>query len=97
MGVYSILFLGVEENLNQDFTISPNPTVGKDQIKIRFDKVKYINSIQVLSLEGQIVKDKTCNNSIDQLELKLDGLKPGIYLININSGQNTQTGKIILK
>lgn len=78
-----------------DFSISPLPANNRLNIKIQpnFD----INSIEVLSLNGQTIKKQVIETGAKNIELYIDDLNSGIYLVKANSNFKTITKKVIVK
>ncbi len=89
--------LNVEEEflLKNKFLIYPNPT--SDYIKFAYNEEIYNDEIfitMINSIGQKILSAKISNKS----KIDLTGLKKGVYLIKINSGDNEfLTSKIIIK
>jgi hypothetical protein len=95
------------ENLSQnvdhtksDFLLYPNPTTGKFTIEFCRDNVKDENlSVQIVNSLGQIVYRKEpqringCIHEIIELE---NSLSSGIYIMNVITGEGTESKKIFL-
>jgi len=77
-----------ETKYNKSTTIYPNPNSGKFIVK-----TTDANSIQILNSIGQVVKMVPFNS--DNTPINLD--EKGIYFIQICSGENTVTKKLVVK
>ena len=79
-----------EENvlLDEEFTIYPNPV--KNQLEVRIFAEQAV-SYQVHSLLGQVVKAGNLENKT----INVANLKAGIYILQINDGDEIQTKKFI--
>jgi endonuclease I/chitodextrinase len=81
---------GLNENeiSAEDFTIYPNPTKSQLEVRIYADATA---SYQIHSLLGQIVKAGTLENKT----INVANLKAGIYILQINDGDEILTKKFI--
>ena len=77
-------------NFNNNFKIYPNPSNGK--ITIQTNSPKY--NIIIKDIIGQTIYKDT--DLLDNETLDITFLTNGIYLININSGNNNTTKRIII-
>jgi acyl-[acyl carrier protein]--UDP-N-acetylglucosamine O-acyltransferase len=91
--------LSLEENsINQDFSISPNPSSGRFTIDFILDfqsSVKFV----VCNSMGQIVEillDETLSPGFHQLNWNAGNLPEGIYFYQMQAGNLLKTGKMIL-
>lgn len=82
---YSIT--GIEENAAEQVNLYPNPT--KDKVTI---KAEGMNTVSVFNLTGQKVMEVNVN--ADQVELNMNELESGIYMVRI-SGESFDTTKRI--
>ncbi len=79
----------VNINQNDKFIIFPNPTTGIITIK-----GKYIDSIEVSNIHGQIIKTTVVNNETTLINLKNE--PKGIYLIKITTDNGVTTVKKVV-
>jgi len=81
-----------EENLllDEEFTIYPNPV--KNQLEVRLFAEETV-SYQIHSLLGQVVKA----GNLDNKTINVANLKAGIYILQVNDGDEIQTKKFIKK
>ncbi len=80
------LVLGVEDNLtNEEFIIYPNPTPGK--VSIQSKSTNPIRTISIANILGQEIIRKIFNNNTNKLDIDLEKLTKGLYILSINSGQ----------
>ena len=84
--------LATDNFLNNSFSVSPNPA--SKLIKIsNMDNIN-VNEINITDLNGRIVKSEKVN-TISSLEINIEGLTSGLYLLNMNTDKGTVTKKII--
>ena len=85
---------GVNDLLENNLIIYPNPT--KDKINIEIDGSDQINSIKIYNLIGEkVLEINDLNTFIYTVEL--DIYPKGIYILQIDNSQNTIVRKIMLK
>ena len=88
---YNITSVGINEQyLQQDIAIYPNPTTGIISIL-----GKNIESIEIVNIEGQIIKLIKLNN--EKYNIDLSALPKGIYMIKIITDKEIMTKKIVLE
>lgn len=83
--------ISTNNNFVFDLNIYPNPTSGL----LNFESNETINFISLYNIHGKLLK--TFNPSAQKLNLNLDYLKQGIYLVQINTNKGNSIKKIILK
>ena len=84
-----VVILSIREINNLDVSIYPNPV--KDILNIDYDPSDEIQSVDVYSLLGELVKKK--EHDINQLDLS--SLNSGVYFLKIETVQGMLTKKII--
>jgi outer membrane protein assembly factor BamB len=72
--------------------IYPNPSSGVVYFKNWKGK-----ELKVITMLGEIVWSYKLNTDLENQELNLSHLNPGLYLIEINTGDNLITKQLILK
>ena len=83
---YYYELIGTEELVEIDgLKIFPNPTNGA--FTITGEKLSTLNSIQVISLNGQVIKAITLTGIEERLEFELNNLSEGIYIL-VTMGEN---------
>lgn len=83
------------EKLNT-IKVFPNPTQGN--IHITNIENMTINSIQVYSILGHLTNNTEIKNNADSIDLNVEDLHSGIYLLKINTVEgNSKTQKLIVK
>jgi hypothetical protein len=91
--------LSLEENsINQDFSISPNPSSGRLTINFNLDALSPVNVVVHNSL-GQVVEillDETLTPGFHQVNWNAGNLPEGIYFYQMQAGNLSKTGKMIL-
>ncbi len=75
------------------FNLFPNPTQGTFNINAEED----MHKIQVFNMIGQLVYHKSLNSPVDNLEIDLQDLHSGMYLINIHFGKNQLSNTRLIK
>lgn len=84
--------LSVEEFLNNDYTIYPNPT--KDLLFFSFPFDSETTKVSIYSLSGQKVVEENISSPLSAISLK--ALNSGLHFYKIESKKgHTKTGKII--
>jgi PKD repeat protein len=77
------------------FKVYPNPTVGNITIEVQNYDLKNTLEISVIDGKGQVVKHLSNVLPLDDLiNLNLEGLSAGIYVIHITSGNGIFTERI---
>ena len=74
--------------IDEDFTVYPNPVRSQLQVKIFADATA---QYQIHSILGQVVKVGTLTNKT----INVANLKAGIYILQINDGDEILTKKFI--
>jgi hypothetical protein len=74
--------------IDEEFTVYPNPVSSQLQVKIYADAT---SEYQIHSLLGQVVKVGTLSNKT----INVGNLKAGIYILQINDGDEILTKKFI--
>jgi len=94
--------VGIKENNNQNSAINsvvyPNPTNGNAVVSVNLKDNEKL-SVTVYNTIGQIVKSINAEGHIGEnnVELNLNNLTSGIYLVNIKAGNATGTKKLIIE
>lgn len=83
--------LSVEEKFVKSLTFYPNPA--SDQLHI-FSLLK-IDSYKVHNLAGQLVMQNVDEGNFSTLEVST--LQPGIYFVQVNSGDLSHTTKVVIQ
>ena len=87
---YLGLDAGIHEN-TMSIKLGPNPVTEELFINGLSTDAEY----QLISTEGRIIQSGNIIFHGEQTSLKLDGLKPGTYLIHITDGEKQFTQRII--
>ncbi|MCK8143138.1 endonuclease [Flavobacterium sp. I-SCBP12n] len=91
IGSHSVTTLGTNTFESSNFNIYPNPSKGT--IKIKFEDANEKHTIQIFTILGQKVYDKTLKNSPLST---VENLQTGIYFVKITNENTTVTKKIIV-
>ncbi|MGZ3864985.1 MAG: T9SS type A sorting domain-containing protein [Bacteroidia bacterium] len=86
---------GVKNNgINQtSFSVYPNPTNGN--FTINFTKPQHKLTIKVTSVLGEEVYSETFERVIDRQAIDLSNYQPGTYLVQVITGDNTVTKRVV--
>jgi len=85
--------------IDPEQTIYPNPTTGHVSINIP-QKFGIINSGNLFDISGRVVKTllpNELNYSGTKLQINIDGIQTGSYILKLNSAKDTISYKIILE
>lgn len=83
---------GIKENNSNHVLIYPNPTSGMVTVNADFN----INSIKVFDICGKLILESEVTGFEPKTEIDLSKQKAGIYFVNLYSGFNKETVKVIL-
>lgn len=86
--------VGVKEADSFSFNCYPNPT--SSTVQVQLENADHVTRIDVVSLNGQLVKEWIGNGN-NFVEFDLSDLTKGIYFIRLTTHQYVQTKKIILQ
>lgn len=75
--------LNLDPSMVKQFILYPNPNSGS--FVISSEKVNEIHQVEVYDIQGKKVYDELPANSTSDLELKLEGLEKGVYLVHIKT------------
>jgi len=76
---------------NSDIRLYPNPA--KDVLNIEGPSML---AVEITDLNGRRISLKQFNNPTDKWTLNLSGLRPNIYLVRINTSEETFTKRIVI-
>ena len=85
----------VENNLQANISIYPNPSSGKFQFVINGLPFIENHTVEIYDMLGEKIYAATINS--DKTEIDLNNPANGIYFVNISNGINTYSGKIIIE
>ena len=88
-------YVGLNESTDISFSFYPNPATDK----VRIDNSnKNIESYQLMTYDGRLLKDIDANSS-HEIEIALDNLARGVYILAARNSQNRiiSTKKLILQ
>jgi hypothetical protein len=93
--------VGIAETQNASFnaTLQPNPSNEATRLSISLEKPAAV-SISINNMLGQVVNQLSSNNAAKgehAFVLNTANLPSGIYLVNIVSGSNAETVKLVVK
>lgn len=81
--------LGITENQSTNFNVYPNPA--QDAITISIPGAT-VSSSYLYDMNGRLVKSLNGNN--ERMQMNLEGLAPGIYLLRVESGNTVRQLRI---
>ncbi|WP_188457112.1 reprolysin-like metallopeptidase [Psychroflexus planctonicus] len=85
--------------INQEankFSIIPNPNNGKFQVNFSTLSGAEING-KLYNLQGRLIENLKLEPGILKQEVQFDNLQQGMYLFQINDGENTLVEKLIIR
>jgi hypothetical protein len=83
---------GTEEMIEQELAFYPNPFDRKIMILLH----RGINKLSIADTDGKLLRILSFDTPSSQFqELELSWLSKGIYIVQVSSGQNVYTGKMI--
>jgi alpha-amylase len=86
--------VGIYEDKMKEIVLSPNPFV--DEIDVQFPNVNHgFNLIQILNLEGKVVKVIPVETNQESLKLDLADLSKGSYMVRFVSDVDVKSQLII--
>jgi len=86
-------------NVFQVIVLNPNPAFQETNLTITTKK-PCIARISISNLLGEVVKllpTQYCNSGVNTISVQLSGLNSGIYFYTLDVGDDTRTGKLIVK
>jgi hypothetical protein len=89
----NIISVNVDENLENDFIIYPNPTNAEVTITIRVDKKSFL--IRLMDVNGRVAKEFSL---VDQNEITcpVSTLPKGVYIVEVISEEGTNRARLVL-
>ncbi len=87
-------YLSVNEVLNEKFNIFPNPV--NDVVNITNNDNIKINKIKIYNENGKFVKEENYNTE-NNIQLNIENLQSGIYMLDLETDHGSATKKIIKK
>jgi hypothetical protein len=85
---------GMEEELDREFNIYPNPA--DEQLFIESNSQSQNLDLELYNMTGQLVKKETFRNT-STIGLDVSTLENGIYILKLNTGTNTYNSRIIIQ
>lgn len=82
-------------NLSKDLQVFPNPTSGI--LTIQNGKQLKLNTAQVYSTTGQLIKSFNINSTAKSSTIDLSGMVKGTYMVKVNTDTESTNVKIIKK
>ncbi|HOU97718.1 MAG TPA: T9SS type A sorting domain-containing protein [Bacteroidales bacterium] len=73
-------------DINQNIVVYPNPA--SDMVWIKNTVNETIENVEILSVDGKLIKSLPVNNSISKIDI--NDLNTGIYLLKINQKDNSK-------
>ncbi|MDF2457107.1 MAG: hypothetical protein K0R51_3100, partial [Cytophagaceae bacterium] len=94
----SSIRLGADEIADAaDMSVYPNPAVENSTVTIQTDQWEGQASIEIVNLQGLVVKEYNVQLSDSEINVSTDHLTPGIYLIKVTNGVNVITKKFVIE
>lgn len=96
-------FVGVDEiepgngeAQSSTLTMYPNPAVDKVTIDLNED-MNEKTVVRILDMQGRVVLEKHVSEQGNSTSIEIGFLKPGQYMVRTIAGNNTETGKLIIR
>ena len=95
IGAYeSQVSLSVEDfDQSSILSVYPNPTNGIFNIEIGTTVTGTVD-LKIISITGKVIKETTLNVGLNTIDI--NGMASGLYILNLASGENSVTHKLIL-
>lgn len=85
-----------KNNVDQYYSIYPNPTNGSVQVTILSKDVDQFK-LKIYNVQGIVIFDKFFKGAFKGLNLDLKLKKPGLYFLVIESGNHRHVEKVMVK
>ncbi|AGC78627.1 PQQ-dependent dehydrogenase (s-GDH family) [Nonlabens dokdonensis] len=96
--VFSNTVLSLEEIANTEFSVYPNPLSNNEKIFITGSLIDNVKSIALYNMLGQKIQNWSNINNVDNsLEIDLENLRAGNYILQINHDSGSDTKQLIVK
>jgi hypothetical protein len=83
------------ENDNYTIAMYPNPSDGKFEVALYHEEANMNMSIQVVSIQGQVVYNSSIQNGVNYIDL--GNVESGVYFVNIEDGNTSERLRIVIK
>ncbi len=84
-----------QDPLSREIELYPNPIT---EGRLTITSTESILSVQILNITGKIVFNQEFQSNTNAVDLQLDKLENGIYLVRIGfAGKETHTEKVMVK
>ena len=92
-----VIAVDARNKMNDAVTLYPNPTV--DGIfNVRMQPNGQEVTLQVMDISGRVLHTRNVTNNADvMVDGKALGMRPGMYLISVKSGENVTVQKLLMK
>ena len=75
------------------FTLDPNPV--KDELNVTFENSKYEKSVEIISINGDVLQSYIFDQKTTTAKLNLEGLTSGMYFLRVISNGKNLSEKFI--
>lgn len=90
-----------DEHLQPDWQIAPNPiAVRSGQDRFRINGISPADGqveVRITDIRGKTLYILPSMHTTSHIEVKIEGLQPGIYVVSIRQGERTEHRKILVK
>jgi PKD repeat protein len=94
----SSMRLDAEESTNAaDLSVYPNPVIENSLLTIHTNDWEGQASIEIMSLQGLVVKEYKVQLSGSEINVSTDNLSAGVYLLRVKNGANAATKKFVIE
>lgn len=92
-GFYCSCYVGINEIEKKPIKVFPNP-LHSGQVNIDNPRKEYINKVTLYHLTGEQAFNEVFDSYDDKISFTIHGLSAGLYLLKIDTGENTLIRKI---
>jgi outer membrane protein assembly factor BamB len=82
----------IEDEINDGLLVYPNPA--NDVLNIELG-IEENSTLRIFNVTGQLLRTEVLSS--DKTQITIDDLKPGLYLIQINNGDEVYSSKLLKK
>ena len=83
------------KNLDFNLSLFPNPT--QNQINLVCDEMNSIDNIRLFDIQGKEIESPVTRLTEQHIQVKVDGLVPGVYNVEISNTKGNRSVKQFIK
>lgn len=89
-----VIALGVDDVLSQKFSLYPNPAT--NVVNITNSENIFVNQVVIYDVAGKALSTQRFNNE-SELQLNVESLASGVYLLHMQTDEGTAVKKLVKK